>query len=114
MTKTILVMLVTGAAAFASGTITPGARPGALNTCPSESIEGKLTRVDVESREVEVDAKKKGARKVRVSDTTYFRIPGAKKEDLKENPIRQLQAGAEAKVTFCKDSGEAVEIKVKK
>ena len=99
--------------AMASGTITPGARPGNM-TCPTESADARLVAIDVESNEIQVESKKNGKLKMRVLDATIFRVPGASKQDLKDSPLKTLQPESEAKVYYCKDSYELLEIKVKK
>ena len=104
-----LLCLALSSAALASGTIQPGV--GAIRNCPSASVDGKITFLDIESGDITVDDKKKGETKLKAVDRTRYRIPDVKKADL---ALRQVKVDQEAKVTYCRDSAEIVEIKVKK
>ncbi|MBK9167704.1 MAG: hypothetical protein IPM24_09595 [Bryobacterales bacterium] len=104
-----LLCIALASAALPSGTIQPGV--GGIRGCPTASVDGKITFLEIESGEVTVDDKKKGATKLKASDRTRYRIPGVRKEDL---ALRQVKVDQEAKVTYCRDSTEIVEIKVKK
>ena len=113
MRKQLFLALLASAAAFASGTVTPGARPGG-NRCAMSTIEGVISKVDVESKLFSVAGAKNEAREFKVNPATMFRIPGASKEALKDAPLSRVTTNARVKVSYCTKDGSPVEVKVER
>jgi hypothetical protein len=107
MRKSCGLILLCSAMAFGSGTITPGSK-GAVK-CPTTSVEGTISFIDVEQKEFTVSG-----RKFKVSDNTAFRIPGATKDELKNAPLMKLHNDEKVKVRYCTKDGMPVEVKAEK
>jgi hypothetical protein len=107
MRKSCGLILLFSAMAFGSGTITPGSKAAAK--CPTTSVEGSISFIDVEQKEFTVSG-----RKFKVSDNTAFRIPGATKDELKNAPLMKLHNDGKVKVLYCTKDGSPVEVKAEK
>jgi hypothetical protein len=107
MRKSCGLILVCSAMAFGSGTITPGSKASAK--CPTTTVEGSISFIDVEQKEFTVSG-----RKFKVSDNTAFRIPGATKDELKNAPLMKLHNDGKVKVLYCTKDGSPVEVKAEK
>jgi hypothetical protein len=113
MRKQLTVVLLCSAVAFASGTVTPGARGGG-NRCATSTIEGTISKVDVESKMFSVAGAKGEARDFKVGQDAVFRIPGATKEELKNAPLSKVTTNARVKVFYCSKDGSPVEVKIER
>ncbi len=113
MRKQLILVFLCSAAAFASGTITPAARPGG-SRCATSTIEGVISKVDVESKMFAVAGAKGEARNFKAAQDTVFRIPGASKEELKNAPLSKVGTNARVKVFYCSKDGSPVEVKVER
>ncbi|MEX2264007.1 MAG: hypothetical protein WD696_18790 [Bryobacteraceae bacterium] len=111
--KTLIIFFASVSMALASGTITPGGRPGS-NRCATSSMDGRILDVDAENGQVSLDSKKHGKKTFKVSENTVYRIPGATKEEIKNGPMLKIMPQAEAKIIYCRQDESVVEIKVKK
>jgi hypothetical protein len=104
----LILFILCSAAAFGSGTTTPGSKAGG-GRCATSTIEGTVSAVDVERKTFVVRG-----RKFKVAGDTAFRIPGATKEDLKNAPLSKVTPNARAKVLYCSKDGTAVEVKLER
>ena len=113
MKKPISLIFLSAALAFASGTVTPSARPGGVR-CATSSLEGVIAQVNVENKMFTVSGAKNERRDFKVASDTLFRIPGVSKDDLKNAPLSKVGANERVKVFYCSKDGSPVEVKVER
>ena len=101
--------LLTGGGAGAGGAYGSGARG-----CPTTTLEGTVSSVDVDNQKFVLVNHKDEAFGVVVNEETRYRIPGYKKKDLKANGLGKIPVERWAKIRYCADSGDVLEVKVKK
>jgi len=82
--------------------------------CRTETFEGVVKNVDQPLSMFTLVSKKHGTKQLHVTKETKFRVPGVKKEVLREDPLSKLAPNSVAKVKVCKGAREALEVKVKK
>lgn len=111
--KLIHVALLGSAFAFASGTITPGAKKGGAR-CATSTVEGAISRIDVAQKSFSVTGPGNAVKHFKVAADTVFRIPGATPQELKDAPLSKVTANARVKVSYCSKDGTLVEVKVER
>ncbi|MCP5115388.1 MAG: hypothetical protein GY953_31555 [bacterium] len=81
--------------------------------CPTSSLEGTIADVDSAKGMFSLLAAD-SPQEFLVNGDTRYRIPGVKKNALKNDPLAKLPENATAKVSFCKGTQRVVEVKVQK
>ena len=108
------------AVGMASGTLPTGGigAGGAYGSgpqgCPTAMLEGMVSSVDVDNQKFILVNHKAEAFGVVVNEKTRYRIPGYKKKDLKADGLGKLPVERQAKIRYCADNGDVLEVKVKK
>ncbi len=109
------------AVGMASGTLPIGGGIGAggaygsgAQGCPTAILEGTVSSIDVDNQKFILVDRKDDAFGVVVNEKTRYRIPGYKKNDLKADGLGKLPVERQAKIRYCVDSGDVLEVKVKK
>ena len=109
------------AVGMASGTLPIGGGAGAggaygsgARGCPTTTLEGTVSSVDAANQKFVLVTNKEMAFGVVVNEKTRYRIPGYKKKDLKAGGLGKLPLERRAKIRYCADSGDVLEVKVKK
>jgi len=88
--------------------------PSATRACRTETFEGVVGKIDESMSMFTLVSKKHGTKELHVTRETKFRVPGVKKEVLKEDPLSKIEPNSVAKVKVCKGARDALEVKVKK
>ena len=106
---------------MASGTLPTAGGAGAVGAygsgaqgCPTVTIEGTVWSIDLANQKFVLVTNKEEAVEVPVNEKTRYRIPGYKKKDLKADGLGKLPVERRAKVRYCFDNGDVLEVKVKK
>ena len=109
------------AVGMASGTLPTGGGIGGGGAygsgpqgCPTATLEGTVSSIDVANEKFVLVNHKDEAFGVVVNEKTKYRIPGYKKNDLKADGLGKLPVERRAKIRYCADSGDVLEVKVKK
>ena len=101
------------ALALASGTVTPGSRPGGAR-CATSSLDGVIAAVNVENKTFAVTGARNERRDFKLAGDTVFRVPGASKDDLKNAPLSKVHTNDRVKVSYCSKDGSPVEVKIER
>ncbi len=106
---------------MASGTLPTGGGAGAGGAygsgpqgCPTATIEGTVSSIDLANQKFTLVTNKEEAFGVVVNEKTRYRIPGYKKKDLKADGLGKLPVERRAKISYCADNGDVLEVKIKK
>ena len=104
---------------MASGTLPIGGGAGGAygsgpQGCPTATLEGTVSSIELANQKFVLVNHKDEAFGVVVNEKTRYRIPGYKKKDLKADGLGKLPVERRAKVRYCFDNGDVLEVKVKK
>ena len=106
---------------MASGTLPTGGGAAGIGGygsgpqgCPTATIEGTVSSVDLANQKFTLVTNKEEAFGVVVNEKTKYRIPGYKKKDLKADALGKLPVQRQAKIRYCADNGDVLEVKIKK
>ena len=109
------------AVGMASGTLPTGGGAGAVGAygsgvrgCPTATLEGTVSSIDLANQKFVLVDHNNEAFGVVGNEKTRYRIPGYKKKDLKADGLGKLPVERRAKVRYCFDNGDVLEVKVKK
>ena len=109
------------AVGMASGTLPTGGGAGAVGTygsgargCPTTTLEGTVSSVDPANQKFVLVTNNEKAFGVVVNEKTRYKIPGYKRKDLKADGLGKLPVERRAKIRYCADNGDVLEVKVKK
>ena len=82
--------------------------------CPTATLEGTVSSIDLANQKFDLVMNRQEAIRVVVNEKTRYKIPGYKKKDLKADGLGKLPVEKPVKVRYCADSGDVLEVKVKK